>query len=675
MQSFYKLSFLSLVTFITVMMGCSKHGDTLVAENAVLQAGLITPSRGPAGMVVTLEGVGFSANSSKDSVYFNGLSIPATILSATSSRLTVVVPESGSTGAVTVHVNGVQATGPVFTYGRPLLINSYSPLGGPAGINDTIRGTGFGTDPSLVTVYFNKTISATVLSANDSMIVVTVPSGACFGNIKVVINRQVVVVGPVFNYLSITSLSPSSGFDGTVDTLIGTGFSAFNLNSGRDSVAFNGWAAKVSSVDSTHIVAVVPAGSGSGTVTVTISGNTATGPKFTNNSPAISTAAPLSGPVWSFVQISGIGFDDGSKVYFNGIAATTLYKGNWFYASVPQGATTGRITVVTSGGIMLKGPVFTVTSTGVCTPAGSNSRVSVDGTGINASFYFPEATAVDKSGTVYVAERIGNNLISSPYYIRKIVSDGTVSTLVKLTKSYPFYAMVPDNNGNLYLAGKNNIIKVTSTGSYSVFAGSTSNVTGSTDAQGTNARFNKSYYGGIAIDGSNTLYMADVYNSVIRKISPSGLVSTPYPASFYGANVPYGVAVDASGNLYFTSNGNINGGSNGLFEITTDGVLHNLASFNSNLGYPASITHDSYSGNLYFSNNKGAIYSYTPGLGNAPVLLAGATATNTGFGDGSLSSALFNMNSDYGGAISTDGNGNIWVADYGNSVIRKVILH
>ena len=99
---------------------------------------------------------------------------------------------------------------------------------------------------------------------------------------------------------------------------------------------------------------------------------------------------------------------------------------------------------------------------------------NADGQGTIARFYLPQAVAVDASGNFYVADSYG--------LIRKISSTGLVSTL----------------------AG--------------------SNVSGSSDGQGTAASFNQP--SGIAVDKSGNIYVADVGNNEIRKITAGGLVST-----------------------------------------------------------------------------------------------------------------------------------------------------
>ena len=112
----------------------------------------------------------------------------------------------------------------------------------------------------------------------------------------------------------------------------------------------------------------------------------------------------------------------------------------------------------------------------VTTIAGSGSTGSTDGAGSAAQFYNPYGLAVDNRGILYVADT--NN-----YTIRKITSDGVVSTL----------------------------------------AGAAGSI-GSIDGTGSAARFG--FPVGVAVDSSGNVYVADNGNSTIRRITSSGVVTT-----------------------------------------------------------------------------------------------------------------------------------------------------
>ncbi|MGZ3765681.1 MAG: NHL repeat-containing protein [Mucilaginibacter sp.] len=220
----------------------------------------------------------------------------------------------------------------------------------------------------------------------------------------------------------------------------------------------------------------------------------------------------------------------------------------------------------------------------VSTFAGTGAAGTVNGLD-TATFNSPLSVTVDGSGNVYVAD-YGNDLI------RKISPAGVVSTLAgtgaagadngagtKATFNLPEGVAV-DGSGNVYVAdnGNNLIRKITPDGTVSTLAGSGS--AGSANGTGVAASFNSPF--GIAVDASGNVYVADAGNNQIRKISPAGVVTTFAGSGIKGAgnatgaaasfNTPSGVAVDAAGNVYVADENN-----NMIRKITAAGVVTTLA--------------------------------------------------------------------------------------------------
>ncbi|OFV93837.1 MAG: hypothetical protein A3G76_10810 [Acidobacteria bacterium RIFCSPLOWO2_12_FULL_65_11] len=197
-----------------------------------------------------------------------------------------------------------------------------------------------------------------------------------------------------------------------------------------------------------------------------------------------------------------------------------------------------------------------ITPAGVVTTLAGLTGVlgNVDGTGSAARFNYPRAIAVDAAGTLYVAD-------SQNRSIRKITPVGVVTTLAGGFSDPRSVAVDPA--GTVYVADANMIRKVTAGGAVTTLAGSTSS--GSADGTGTAARFSVPY--GVAVDAAGTVYVADTFNNTIRKITPSGVVTTFVGSPIYGGSAdgvggsarfgsPTSVAVDAAGTLYVTDSAN-----------------------------------------------------------------------------------------------------------------------
>jgi hypothetical protein len=160
---------------------------------------------------------------------------------------------------------------------------------------------------------------------------------------------------------TISSFAPTSGPVGTSVTISGTNFT------GASAVRFNGVSASFAVNSATTITATVPTGATTGPISVTTSaGGTASSAgsfTVTTNPPTISSFTPTSGPVGTNVTISGADFTGATAVLFNGTSASyTVSSATTITATVPAGATSGPISVITSGGMASSVGSFTVVS-------------------------------------------------------------------------------------------------------------------------------------------------------------------------------------------------------------------------------------------------------------------------------------------------------------------------
>ncbi len=297
---------------------------------------------------------------------------------------------------------------------------------------------------------------------------------------------------------------------------------------------------------------------------------------------------------------------------------------------------------INNGGTLVVGDssndIFqSVSSTGsVSVLAGASGQVgSTDGTGTTALFNQPGGIVFDTDGRYYAADT-GNGLI------RRIATDGTVTTIAGTANtrgnadgtgsaaSFSSPTGLTALGGTLYVAdAMNNTIRmVTTAGVVTTLAGSPGQ-TGDDDGTGSAARFN--HPSGVAVDASGNVFVTDSTNNTIRKITPSGAVTTVAGLARIaghddGISIdaefdnPTGIALDASGNLYVADTGN-----SSIRKITPAGVVTTFA-----------------------------------GL-----------STIAGLQDGPGTAALFNQPR---ALVIDSGSANLFVADTGNAAIREIAL-
>jgi uncharacterized repeat protein (TIGR01451 family) len=309
-----------------------------------------------------------------------------------------------------------------------------------------------------------------------------------------------------------------------------------------------------------------------------------------------------------------------------------------------------------------------------------------NGSGSQAIFNFPQATAVDSAGNVYVADTYN-------YTVRKITPAGVVTTLAGLPGYDRPYTdatgsdarfnylngIAADSAGNVYVTDFSNTIrKITPAGVVTTLAG-TPGVYGSADGTGSAAQFWQPW--GIAVDGAGIVYVADQGNSTIRKITPAGVVTTiAGAAGVFGSadgtgsaarfNAPGGIAVDSAGNLYVADTGNET-----IRKITAAGVT-TLAGTAGVIG-----STDGTGGAARFYNPYALTVAgttlYVADAFNSTirkVTSAGVVTTFAGtaggFGNVNGTGSAARFNNPYG--VAATSTGTIYVADSRNMEIRKI---
>lgn len=324
-----------------------------------------------------------------------------------------------------------------------------------------------------------------------------------------------------------------------------------------------------------------------------------------------------------------------------------------------------------------------------------DSRGGVDGTGAVARFQNPAGMAIDASGNLYVADRWNNA-------IRRITPAGVVTTFAGALNSpgsddgpgdqARFFlasnngannlGIAWDGAGDLFVADDYNhtIRKITPAGVVTTLAG-TPGIAGSRDGNGAEAQFNEP--AGVAVDKAGHIYVADSGNFTIRKITPTGSVTTLAGSPGLGGSedglgaaarfsIPGGIAVDGAGNVFVAEAScsvrriTPNGVVTTPFGVNEDCRIVDGVGTNARFGQLAGLTIDA-SDNLYVAEVRyNAIRKITPT--GVVTTLAGSGDVDPGSADGAGAAARF-----YGpNGVAADAAGNISVADVGNHAIRKI---
>ena len=249
-------------------------------------------------------------------------------------------------------------------------ITAFQPSSGPVGAQVQIQGVNFTGDP--IQVQFGGVAAQLVEVSAGTQITATVPPGAQTGVIKVITPQGSCLSATPFTVQpappgpapALASFSPASGPAGTVVEILGTGFD------GVTGVTFGGVAAtSVNPTSSTRILATVPAGASTGSIqVVTPAGQASTSGSFALLVPSPTSVAPVvtgfstpSGAVGSQVTLFGTGFSGAIQVHFNGLPGVDpqVVSDSVVRVTVPPGAGTGPITVVTPAGLGSSAAVFT----------------------------------------------------------------------------------------------------------------------------------------------------------------------------------------------------------------------------------------------------------------------------------------------------------------------------
>jgi uncharacterized protein (TIGR03437 family) len=295
------------------------------------------------------------------------------------------------------------------------------------------------------------------------------------------------------------------------------------------------------------------------------------------------------------------------------------------------------------------------------------------GPATSAQLDFPNRIAVDSKGNyyfvdylTYVVREVSGGIINT--------IGGTGTPGFQGDNGPGFQALLStmagiavDSSLNVYIADTNNgrIRKILPNGNIYTIAGNGTFGYSGDGGPATSAELNLP--SGIAVDSAGNVYIADYGNYTIRKVDSKGNISTfagtgawgfsgdGGPANKAGLAFPYSIAIDPAGNVYVSDLGNTN-----IRKITTDGNIQTVVS---------NVTAESIAvdaaGSIYFPDYLTATVQKV--LSNGTQFAIAGTGKPGFSGDGGPGTSA-QLNQPYG--VALDASGNVYVADSGNQVIR-----
>jgi hypothetical protein len=302
-------------------------------------------------------------------------------------------------------------------------------------------------------------------------------------------------------------------------------------------------------------------------ISSTISSNAllTVGPVIINRQPT-NTLVGFGYPANLTVTASGLGVL-AYQWFKNGVALSGSVSSNLSIASAAPGDAGNYSVLVSSGSDSRTSSIVTLTvlSYTFSTFAGVAGKYGyVNGKGSAARFSGVDGLTLDPLGNLYVTEWAGNN------DIRKITPDGTVSFVAgaqvigtndgpgSLAEFHWPEGIVMDAQGNLFVSDNfNNTIRklmpdATGTNWTVTTLAGVPPTFGWNDGAGNSALFKQP--NGLAVDADGNVYVAEYGNSAIRKITPTGYVTT-FAASKALIDGAVGAAISAEGNLFVTGQG------------------------------------------------------------------------------------------------------------------------
>jgi len=310
-----------------------------------------------------------------------------------------------------------------------------------------------------------------------------------------------------------------------------------------------------------------------------------------------------------------------------------------------------------------------------------------------AALQNPIAVYTDATGNIFICDCLNNVVrkVNTSGVIMTVAGNGTPgyngdNIQATAAELYQPIAVCEDGSGDLLIAdGYNNRIRmVTPSGLITTIAGNgTAGYTGD-GSQATAAELKVA--SGVTIDASGNIYCADQFNYAVRKISTSGIITTYAGTGIKGYNGdgiqstvaelsrPYGIFMDQSGNLFIPDLDN-----NRLRKVSPSGIITTIAgtgtagfsgdggqATNAQIRDPSSVALDA-AGNIYFTDEVNARVRFINTAGVISTIAGDGIQAYGGDGDAATAAEL-----NYPHGVWINASGDLLIADYSNNRVRKV---
>jgi uncharacterized protein (TIGR03437 family) len=322
------------------------------------------------------------------------------------------------------------------------------------------------------------------------------------------------------------------------------------------------------------------------------------------------------------------------------------------------------------------GTITTIAGTGTPIPSFSGDG----GPAIDATLD-PSAVAVDDSGTLFIADRLNHRVrkISATGIVTTVAGNGTAGSsgdggaAIAAQLNAPL-SVALDTSKNLLIADTGRIRKVSPEGVITTLAGG--GTLSGADADGGPATSAQLDPTSVSVDSAGNVFIADLANNRVRKVSPDGIITTAAgngtigpsgdggPATSAQVWAPGSIAVDAGGNLFIGE-----WAENRIRKVTRDGIINTVSNGGEEL-LPVGLAADS-AGNVFFLSvcdgcPSSGLLRLSP---DGKITQIAGTGQAGRFGDRGLA---INALLDRPVNLAVDSAGNIYVADEGAGVVRML---